>query len=83
MEREQIKEQVIAIVEDKLGLDKGDASEESNVHDDLGADSLDAVEIIMDCENDFGIRIPDDESEGIETVKDLIDLVEKTLTAKN
>ena len=79
MNRSEIAARVIEHIEDKLGFPKGDVKEESNLVDDLGCDSLDLIEMVMDYEKDFTVAISDHESEKIKTVKDVIDLiVEKT-----
>ena len=58
---------------DKLGIDKMHITRESRLKDDLGADSLDSVEFIMECEKAFNFSIPDDEAEQIQTVGDAYD----------
>lgn len=77
MEREVVKERAINIIEDILGLSKSEISEDSHINNDLGADSLDAVEVIMECENEFSIKIPDNEAEEVKTVKELIDIIHR------
>lgn len=73
---EKIKEIII----DQLGLDDSvEISLESSVKDDLDADSLDAVEIIMAIEDEFGIEIPDDVATEFKTVKDITDYVESMI----
>ncbi|MBO4802661.1 MAG: acyl carrier protein [Bacteroidaceae bacterium] len=72
----EIKSKVIDIIVDKLGVDAAEVSEEKSFTGDLGADSLDTVELIMEFEKEFGITIPDDEAEKISTVKDAIDYIE-------
>ena len=63
-----IKEKVLAIIVDKLGVDEGEVTEQSNFTNDLGADSLDTVELIMEFEKEFNISIPDEQAETITTV---------------
>ncbi|WP_290394919.1 acyl carrier protein, partial [uncultured Muribaculum sp.] len=65
---------------DKLNVDENEVTENAEFTKDLGADSLDTVELIMEFEKEFGITIPDDKAEGITTVKDAIDYIE---AAKN
>lgn len=72
-----IEAKVKAIIVDKLALDESEVKRESSFANDLGADSLDIVELIMDFEKEFGVSIPDDESETIQTVGDAIDYIEK------
>ncbi|MEO5376592.1 MAG: acyl carrier protein [Magnetococcus sp. DMHC-6] len=72
-----IAERVIKIVVEQLGVDKANVSEESNFVTDLGADSLDTVELVMALEEEFGCEIPDDAAEKIVTVKQAIDYIVK------
>ena len=68
----EIKAQVIAIIVDKLNVEESAVSNEASFTNDLGADSLDTVELIMEFEKQFNISIPDDKAEGIQTVGDAI-----------
>lgn len=70
-------EQVQAIIVDNLNISKDKVTLNANLADDLGADSLDAVEIIMNLEESFNISIADDAAEKIKTVKDLVDYIEE------
>tara|TARA_B110000014_G_scaffold240614_1_gene208822 strand:+ start:85 stop:318 length:234 start_codon:yes stop_codon:yes gene_type:complete len=70
---------VKAIIVDKLGVDESEVTNDASFTNDLGADSLDTVELIMELEKEFDIQIPDDEAEGIVTVGDAISFVEKTV----
>ena len=76
----EIASRVKAIIADKLSVDENEVNENAEFTKDLGADSLDTVELIMEFEKEFGITIPDDKAEGITTVKDAIDYIE---AAKN
>ena len=69
-----ISERVIEIVMEHLGVEKDKITENSSFIDDLGADSLDTVELVMAFEEEFSIEIPDDAAETITTVKDAIGL---------
>ncbi|MBZ4683027.1 MAG: acyl carrier protein [Fusobacteriaceae bacterium] len=69
-------ERVKAVIVDQLGVDESQVTLEASFVDDLGADSLDTVELIMAFEEEFGIEIPDEDAEKIKTVKDVIDYVE-------
>ena len=69
-----ISERVISIVMEHLGVEKDKITENSSFIDDLGADSLDTVELVMAFEEEFSIEIPDDAAEAITTVKDAISL---------
>tara|TARA_B100000315_G_C14344486_1_gene481158 strand:- start:272 stop:505 length:234 start_codon:yes stop_codon:yes gene_type:complete len=66
---------VKAIIIDKLGVDESEVTNEASFTNDLGADSLDTVELIMELEKEFDIQIPDDKAEGIATVADAITFV--------
>ncbi len=72
----EIKAQVIAIIVDKLNVEERAVSNEASFTNDLGADSLDTVELIMEFEKQFNISIPDDKAEGIQTVGDAIAYIE-------
>ena len=71
-----ISERVIEIVMEHLGVEKDKITENSSFIDDLGADSLDTVELVMAFEEEFSIEIPDDAAETITTVKDAIGFIE-------
>ena len=72
----EVTTKVKAIIVDKLGVDESEVTSEASFTNDLGADSLDTVELIMELEKEFDIQIPDDEAEGIATVRDAISFVE-------
>ncbi len=63
------------IVAEQLGKDVNEVTNEASFIDDLGADSLDIVELVMAMEDEFGIEIPDEEAEKIKTVKDVIEYI--------
>lgn len=69
------KSRVISIIVDKLGVDEGEVTPEASFTNDLGADSLDTVELIMEFEKEFNIAIPDDQAEKIATVGNAIDYI--------
>lgn len=73
------KLKVIAIIVDKLGVDESEVTPEASFTNDLGADSLDTVELIMEFEKEFNMAIPDDQAEKIGTVGDAITYIEKTV----
>ena len=77
-----IADRVKEIVVDHLGVDKEKVSEGASFIDDLGADSLDTVELVMAFEEEFGCEIPDDAAEKILTVKDAIDYLNEHAVAK-
>ena len=72
---EDVSSKVKKIVADHLGIDEAKVLEESSFIDDLGADSLDTVELVMAFEEEFECEIPDDAAEKIQTVKDAIDFI--------
>lgn len=71
-----VASQVKAIIVDKLGVDESEVTPESSFTNDLGADSLDTVELIMEFEKEFNIAIPDDQAEKISTVGEAITYIE-------
>lgn len=71
-----IAEKVTKIIVDKLGVDESEVSAEASFTNDLGADSLDTVELIMEFEKEFDISIPDEEAENIQTVGQAISYLE-------
>lgn len=75
------EERVIDIVAEQLGVDKDKINRASNFINDLGADSLDLVEMVMEFESQFGIRIPEDQTDKIQTVGEAIDAIEKATAA--
>ena len=72
-------DKVKAIVVDQLGVDEADVNIDSTFIDDLGADSLDIVELIMAFEEEFEIEIPDDVAEKIKTVRDTLEYIDKQI----
>jgi acyl carrier protein len=78
----EILEKVQSIIAEKLSVDAADVTPEKSFTNDLGADSLDTVELIMEFENVFGIKIPDEETEKITTVGDAVAYIENKLSSK-
>lgn len=74
-----IESRVKAIIVDKLGVDESEVTAESSFTNDLGADSLDTVELIMEFEKEFNLAIPDDQAETIGTVGDAVKYVENNV----
>ncbi|MFT4899999.1 MAG: acyl carrier protein [Flavobacteriales bacterium] len=72
-----IQSRVKAIIVDKLGVDESEVAAEASFTNDLGADSLDTVELIMEFEKEFNIAIPDDQAEKIGTVQEAISYIEE------
>lgn len=73
----EIMEKVKKIIAEQLGVDESEITNESHFIDDLGADSLDTVELVMALEEEFGIEIPDEDAEKIQTVGDVQKYIEE------
>ena len=76
----EIEARVKAIIVDKLGVDESEVTPNASFTNDLGADSLDTVELIMELEKEFGMSIPDDQAEKITTVGEAIELISQAAT---
>jgi acyl carrier protein len=72
-----VLEQVIRMIVDKLGVDNTEVVPEAKFIDDLGADSLDIVELLMAVEDEYGIQVPDEDAEGMQTVGDIVQYIEE------
>jgi|SRR6478672_11563515 len=72
-----VEDKVKQIIVEQLGVDEGEVTPNASFVDDLGADSLDTVELVMAFEEAFDIEIPDEDAEKIRTVKDAVDYIEK------
>ena len=77
-----IKEKIIDLLADKLSFEKSEIDENQNFVEDLGADSLDMVEIVMGVEEAFNLKIADEDIVGVKTVKDLIEKVKEMMGEK-
>ena len=77
MDEKELEEKVIAIVAEQMGVDKGEINRETNFVNDLNADSLDTVELVMEFEDEFETSIPDEEAEKIQTVGQAIDFIKE------
>ena len=77
-----VTERVKQIIVEQLGVEESEVTENASFVDDLGADSLDTVELVMAFEEAFGIEIPDEDAEKIATVKAAIEYIEKHASAK-
>ncbi len=75
----EIAGKITAIIVDKLGVDENEVNVDASFTNDLGADSLDTVELIMEFEKEFDIQIPDDQAENIGTVGQAISYIEEAL----
>nr|YP_009313327.1 Acyl carrier protein [Dichotomaria marginata]SCW21581.1 Acyl carrier protein [Dichotomaria marginata] len=78
-----IFDRVQDIVAQQLGVDKTQVTKEANFANDLGADSLDTVELVMAIEEEFSIEIPDEDAEKITTLSQAIDFIEKAVKEQN
>ena len=74
-----IAERVKKIIIDKLGVDDSEVNQDASFTNDLGADSLDSVELIMEFEKEFDISIPDEQAENIQTVRQAIEYLESQI----
>ena len=79
---DNIEERVIQIVCDNLGVNKEQVTRNTSFQEDVGADSLDIVELVMELEEEFEITIPDEEAEKIKTVGEAIDYIKKEVEKK-
>ncbi|BAC09424.1 acyl carrier protein [Thermosynechococcus vestitus] len=81
MNQSEILEKVKAIVADQLSVDPEKVVPEASFAEDLNADSLDSVELIMALEEEFGVEIPDEEAEKLKTVQDVLDFINNKVAA--
>ncbi|MBI1336796.1 MAG: acyl carrier protein [Phycisphaera sp.] len=77
MDENEIAEKVISIVAEQMGVDKGEINRDTNFVNDLNADSLDTVELVMEFEDEFETSIPDEQAEKIQTVGQAIDFIKE------
>ena len=75
LSREEVLEQIKSELSQKLGIEESEITEDASFEEDLGADSLDLVEVVMDLEDQFGLKIPDDDARELTTVGKAIDYV--------
>ncbi|HZB34900.1 MAG TPA: acyl carrier protein [Gaiellaceae bacterium] len=73
--RDEVFERIKEVLSERLSVDEADVNEEANFQEDLDADSLDLVEMIMELEDQFGIKIPDEDAQKIQTVGQAVDYV--------
>ena len=73
----EIEKEIVPIIAEKLGVNESEVTLDASFTNDLGADSLDTVELMLDFEKKFGISIPDDQQENIVTVGDVVRLIEE------
>lgn len=74
---DELEEKVKNIISEQLGVDKDMVTPQASFFEDLGADSLDTVELVMSFEEEFGIEVPDEDAEKLSTVKDVLDFVKE------
>ena len=79
MDEKEIEEKIVFIVAEQMGVDKAEINRETNFVNDLNADSLDTVELVMEFEDEFDTSIPDDAAEKIQTVGQAIDFIKTHL----
>jgi acyl carrier protein len=82
MTEEEIKEKVIKIVSEQMGVDKSEVTMETSFVNDLNADSLDTVELVMEFEDEFELSIPDEDAEKIQTVGKAVEFIGKAQAEK-
>ena len=75
----EIKNRIVEIIANQLGIEKDDVTAEASVIDDLGADSLDVVELVMALEEEFDLELPDEEAEKITSVQNIFDYMASAL----
>ena len=75
LSRDEVYERVKVALVEKLGADEGAISDEAAFQEDLSADSLDLVELIMELEDQFGLKIPDEDAQRLQTVRQAVDYV--------
>ncbi len=81
MTTQEIEAKVKAIIVDKLGVSESEVTNDADFASDLNADSLDTVELIMEFEKEFGLQIPDDQTENISTVGDAVKFIDQAINA--
>lgn len=77
-----VKERVLNVVSEQLGFNKEDLTMETSFINDLGSDSLDLVELVMELEEEFGITIPEEATDDVQTIGDVVEHIEKELEKK-
>lgn len=82
MERGEIAEKVKKIIVEQLGVNADEVKDDASFIDDLGADSLDTVELVMALEEEFGAEIPDEDAEKLRTVGEAVNYIEQKVAAK-
>ena len=83
MNSQNVEERVLNVISEQLGFNKEDLTRESDFIKDLGSDSLDLVELVMELEEEFGITIPEEEADKVRTVGDVIDHIKAALNSSD
>ena len=78
-----IEEKIVSIISEQMGMDKAEIARETSFVNDLNADSLDTVELVMEFEDEFGMSIPDEEAEKIQTVGAAVDYIVNNIETAN
>ena len=78
-----IEEKIVNIISEQMGMDKAEIARETSFVNDLNADSLDTVELVMEFEDEFGLSIPDEEAEKIQTVGAAVDYIVNNIETAN
>ncbi len=79
MDEKEIEDKVISIVAEQMGVDKGEINRDTNFVNDLNADSLDTVELVMEFEDEFETSIPDEQAEKIQTIGQAVDFIKQSI----
>ncbi|MCB9853702.1 MAG: acyl carrier protein [Phycisphaerales bacterium] len=83
LSKEEIRDKVVKIVSEQMGVDEGEITEDTSFVNDLNADSLDTVELVMEFEDQFELSIPDEEAEKIQTVGAAVEYIHKHQGSKS
>ncbi len=73
----EVYDKVVALLSEQLGIDKSRITPDSDIVKDLGADSLDVVQMLMSMEEEYGITVPEDDAANLKTVRDIVNILEK------
>lgn len=79
----EVEDKVVQIVSDQMSVERGEITRETSFVNDLNADSLDTVELVMELEDEFDLTIPDDQAEKLRTVGEAVDYIQKQMESKS